>query len=216
MLFRFDDVTKAYGAQEVLRAASFQVNPGDHVGLVGRNGAGKTTIFRLLLENEEPDAGRIERARSVRLGLLEQQVGIERSGTVREATLEVFSALHEMEAEMRRLEHEMASPDVADLDAVLEQYSDLQHSFEEQGGFTYPARAEAVLLGLGFSREDFDLQASTLSGGQPARRALAPTPGAPYRDESPHLRQHRSQCRAARAVAAGAARTSPSAAGELG
>jgi ATP-binding cassette subfamily F protein 3 len=173
MLFRFDDVRKSYGAQEVLRAASFQINPGDHAGLVGRNGAGKTTIFRLLLGVEEPDTGRIERARSVRMGLLEQQVGIERTGTVREATLEVFSALHDMEAEMRRLEHEMASPDVADLDAVLETYSDLQHRFEEQGGFTYPARAESVLLGLGFSREDLDLPAATLSGGQRARLALA-------------------------------------------
>jgi ATP-binding cassette subfamily F protein 3 len=173
MLFRLEDVTKAYGAHEVLRGATFQVNPGEHIGLVGRNGAGKTTIFKLLLGVEDPDSGRIERARNMRMGLLEQQVGVERSGTVREATLEVFTRLHDMEAEMRRLEHEMASPDVADLDAVLASYSDLQHRFEEEGGFTYAARAEAVLLGLGFSREDLELPATTLSGGQRARLALA-------------------------------------------
>src|SRR4029078_13097480 len=131
MLFRFDDVTKAYGAHEVLRDVSFQINPGDHVGLVGRNGAGKTTIFKLLLGIEAPDTGRIDRMRNLRIGLLEQQVGIERTGTVREATMEVFSALHEMEAEMRRLEHEMAGADGEALEAVLATYSDLQHRFEE-------------------------------------------------------------------------------------
>jgi ATP-binding cassette subfamily F protein 3 len=173
MLFRFEGVTKAYGAHEVLRDVTFQVNPGDHLGLVGRNGAGKTTLFRLLLGGEDPDTGRVERQRNLRIGLLEQQVGVVREGTVREATLEVFRDLHAMEVEMRRLEHEMVEVEGDALEAVLAAYSDLQHSFEEQGGFTMHARAEAVLLGLGFSRDDLDLAAATLSGGQRARLGLA-------------------------------------------
>ncbi len=173
MLFRFENVTKAYGAHEILRDVTFQVNPGEHVGLVGRNGAGKTTIFRLLLGVEDPDTGRVERMRTLRTGLLEQQVGIERTGTVREATLDVFSDLHDMEAEMRRLEHEMAGASGDELESILAVYSDHQHQYEERGGFTMGARAESVLLGLGFSREDLDLQAATLSGGQRARLALA-------------------------------------------
>ena len=173
MLFRFDTVTKAYGAHDVLHDVSFQVNPGDHVGLVGRNGAGKTTIFKLLLAVEDPDSGRVDRARNLRIGLLEQQVGIERSGTVREATLEVFAELHAMETDMRRLEHEMAAAEGDALDEILHTYSDLQHRFEEGGGFSMHARAESVLLGLGFSREDLNLNAATLSGGQRARLALA-------------------------------------------
>ena len=173
MLFRFEDVSKAYGAHDVLREVTFQVNPGEHVGLVGRNGAGKTTIFRLLLGVEEPDRGRVESMRNLRTGLLEQQLGVELAGTVREATLEVFAGLHAMEVEMRRLEHEMAEVAGDALDPILAAYSDLQHRFEEQGGFTAHARAEAVLLGLGFTRDDFQLPAATLSGGQRARLALA-------------------------------------------
>ena len=101
MLFRFDGVTKAYGAHDVLRDVSFQVNPGEHVGLVGRNGAGKTTTFKLLLDREDPDEGRIEKMRGLRIGLLEQQVTAEGSGTVRHSALEVFADLHAMEREMR-------------------------------------------------------------------------------------------------------------------
>jgi ATP-binding cassette subfamily F protein 3 len=173
MLFRFDSVTKSYGAHEVLRDASFQINPGDHVGLVGRNGAGKTTLFKLLLGLEEPDEGRVETMRGLRVGLLEQQVGVVHEGTVREATLRVFSALHEIEDRMRALEHDMSEASGDQLDAILGVYSDLQHEFEDKGGFTMAARAESVLLGLGFSRDDLDLQAATLSGGQRARLALA-------------------------------------------
>src|SRR5438132_881536 len=74
MLFRLTDVYKSFGAQDVLRGASFQINPGEHVGLVGRNGAGKTTIFRLVNEEETPDSGEVARARGLKLGLLAQHV----------------------------------------------------------------------------------------------------------------------------------------------
>jgi ATPase subunit of ABC transporter with duplicated ATPase domains len=63
MLFRLSDVHKSYGAQDILRGASLQINPGEHVGLVGRNGAGKTTIFRLVTGEESPDSGEVVRAR---------------------------------------------------------------------------------------------------------------------------------------------------------
>jgi len=73
MLFRLSDVHKSYGTQDVLRGASLQINPGEHVGLVGRNGAGKTTIFRLVNAEETPDKGEVIRARGMRIGLLAQQ-----------------------------------------------------------------------------------------------------------------------------------------------
>src|SRR5262249_26206856 len=74
MLFRLTEVTKAYGAQEVLRGVTFQINPGEHVGLVGRNGAGKTTLLRLIAGAETPDNGEIERLRGFRYGALAQHV----------------------------------------------------------------------------------------------------------------------------------------------
>jgi ATP-binding cassette subfamily F protein 3 len=172
MLFRLSDVYKSYGAQDVLRGASLQINPGEHVGLVGRNGAGKTTLLRLVSGEETPDRGDVVRARGMRLGLLAQHVHFEPGATVHEAALAAFGRLQQIEHELHELEHRMAeAPD--DLDAVLERYSDLQHEFEREGGFEYAARAEAILQGLGFTRETWTLEVEKLSGGQQNRLGLA-------------------------------------------
>jgi len=172
MLFRLTDVYKSYASQDVLRGASLQVNPGEHVGLVGRNGAGKTTLFRLVTGEESPDRGDVVRARGVRLGLLEQHVDFEPGTTVHEAALAAFKALQDIEHEMHQLEHRMAeAPE--DLDAVLERYSELQHEFERLGGFEYAAKAEAILQGLGFDRDTWATPTEILSGGQKNRLGLA-------------------------------------------
>ena len=172
MLFRLSEVYRSYGSQDVLRGVSLQVNPGEHVGLVGRNGAGKTTLFRMIGGEESPDKGDVVRARGLNLGLLEQHVHFEPGVTVHEAALAAFKNLQEIEHEMHALEHRMAEAP-ADLDAVLERYSHLQHEFERQGGFEYAAKAEAILLGLGFGRETWALETEKLSGGQQNRLGLA-------------------------------------------
>ena len=173
MLFRLSDVHKAYAGQEVLRGASLQVNPGEHVGLVGRNGAGKTTIFRLASGEESPDRGDVVRARGLNLGLLEQHVHFEPGTTVHEAALAAFGRLQQIEHEMHELEHRMAEAAGDDLDAVLARYSDLQLEFEREGGFEYAARAESILQGLGFDRDSWSLGTEILSGGQKNRLGLA-------------------------------------------
>jgi ATP-binding cassette, subfamily F, member 3 len=173
MLFRLNDVSKSYGAQEVLRAISFQLNPGEHAGLVGPNGAGKTTILRLIEGRESPDTGSIERLRGLRIGVLSQQVDFSGEQTVISATLEVFADLKALEDRMRELEHAMTETQGSDLESVLEEYSEAQHAFEHAGGFSLHARAEAVLFGLGFAKSDLDRQASTLSGGEKNRLGLA-------------------------------------------
>src|SRR5467141_1700739 len=134
MLFRLSDVYKSYGAQDVLRGTSLQINAGEHVGLVGRNGAGKTTIFRLVNEEETPDSGEVVRARGLKLGLLSQHVHFEAGSTVHESALAAFGHLQQIEHEMHELEHRMAEPG-DDLEKILERYSDLQHKFEREGGF---------------------------------------------------------------------------------
>ena len=172
MLFRLTDVYKSYAAQDVLRGASLQVNPGEHVGLVGRNGAGKTTLFRMVTSEETPDRGDAVRARGLRLGLLQQHVHFEEDATVHEAALAAFGNLQRIEHEMHELEHRMAeAPD--DLDKILERYSNLQTQFEREGGFEYGARAEAILQGLGFAREMWGMEVHKLSGGQQNRLGMA-------------------------------------------
>jgi len=171
MLFRLSDVYKSYGSQDILRGSSLQINPGEHVGLVGRNGAGKTTIFRLVSGEETPDQGDVVRVRGIRLGLLAQHVHFEAGSTVHESALAAFGHLQQIEHEMHELEHRMAEVD-ADLEKVLERYSDLQHQFEREGGFEYAAKAETILQGLGFDRDTWELETEKLSGGQQNRLGL--------------------------------------------
>src|SRR4030095_6118949 len=172
MLFRLSDVHKSYGVQDVLRGASLQVNPGEHVGLVGRNGAGKTTVFRLVSGDETPDRGDVVRSKTVRSGFLDQHIKFEPGSTVHESALAAFGHLQQIEHEMHELEHRMADGG-EELDKILERYSDLQHAFEREGGFEYAAKAEAILEGLGFDREMWSLETEKLSGGQQNRLGLA-------------------------------------------
>ncbi|HKX29820.1 MAG TPA: ABC-F family ATP-binding cassette domain-containing protein [Blastocatellia bacterium] len=173
MLFRLSETTKSYGAQAVLRGVSFQINPGEHVGLVGRNGAGKTTILRLITAAEMPDTGEVERLKGLRLGVLSQHVDFSGSETLLDVALDVFAALRSGEAKMRELEHAMIEVSGAELDRVMHEYSEAQQAYENGGGFSYHARAEAVLLGLGFKKEDFGKRAESLSGGEKNRLGLA-------------------------------------------
>lgn len=170
MLFRLNDITKSFGASEILRGVSFQVNPGEHIGLVGRNGAGKTTIFKLLTGVESPDEGEIVTINGLKLGLLEQHVDFESGETVHTAALAAFKHLHDIEAEMRRLEKQMETDHA---EATLNKYADLQTAFERADGFSYAAKAEAVLLGVGFTREQWSMETATLSGGQKNRLGMA-------------------------------------------
>ena len=172
MLFRLSEVHKSYGTQDVLRGTSLQVNPGEHVGLVGRNGAGKSTIFRLVRGDETADRGEVVRARGVKLGLLDQHVHFKPGSTVHESALAAFGRLQQIEHEMHELEHRMADAG-DDLEKILERYSDLQQEFEHEGGFEYAARAESILQGLGFDREMWSLETEKLSGGQQNRLGLA-------------------------------------------
>ena len=172
MLFRLSDVHKSYGVQDVLRGASLQINAGEHVGLVGRNGAGKSTVFRLVAGDETADRGDVVRSKSVRLGLLAQHIKFESASTVHESALSAFGHLQQIEHEMHELEHRMAEA-TDDLEKILERYSDLQHEFEREGGFEYAAKAEAILQGLGFDRDTWSMETEKLSGGQQNRLGLA-------------------------------------------
>ncbi len=173
MLFRLEEVHKLYGAHEILRGVTFQINPSERVGLVGRNGAGKTTIFRLITGAEEADKGEIIRLKNLRIGILQQQPVFEGERSVGEEALSVFAELRDMEAEMERLEHLMGEVKGEELDQIMHDYSDLRHSYEITGGFSYPSRAESVLVGLGFKDGDLAQSTDKLSGGQKARLALA-------------------------------------------
>ena len=170
MLFRLSKIQKSYGGIEILRDVSFQINANEKVGLVGRNGAGKTTVFRHITGVESQDSGDISKINGLKIGLLDQHVDFAENETVHTAALSAFQKLHDIEAEMRRLEVQMESDSS---DEVLERYSELQIEFEREGGFEYTAKAEAILLGLGFPKDSWALETNKLSGGQKNRLGMA-------------------------------------------
>lgn len=170
MLFRLSDVKKSYGGTEILRGVSFQVNPSEKIGLVGRNGAGKTTVFKLIKGSEAPDSGDVIKINGLKLGMLDQHVDFDAGDTVHTAALSAFKEIHDIEAEMRLLEKRMETDHSPE---TLDRYADLQISFEQADGFSYAARAESILLGLGFDRETWNHDTGKLSGGQKNRLGMA-------------------------------------------
>jgi len=169
MLFRLSDVWKSYGGNEILKGVSFQVNTNEKVGLVGRNGAGKTTVFRIITGQEAADDGELITMNGLKLGLLDQHVDFGEAETVHTAALSAFKEIHDMEAEMRKLEKTMETDHS---EAVLDRYADLQTAFEHADGFSYAAKAESVLLGMGFAAESWLEDVRTLSGGQKNRLGM--------------------------------------------
>jgi ATP-binding cassette, subfamily F, member 3 len=170
MLFRLSDIYKSYSGHEILRGVTFQVNPNEKIGLVGRNGAGKTTVFRLITGDETADSGDVITANNLKLGLLKQHVDFSENETVHTAALSAFQRIHDIEAEMRLLEKQMETDATEE---VLEQYAELQIEFEHEDGFTYAAKAESILLGLGFPKNTWTLETKNLSGGQKNRLGMA-------------------------------------------
>ena len=170
MLFRLSNIYKSYSGNEILRGVTFQVNPNEKIGFVGRNGAGKTTVFRLITGEETADEGDVIKINNLKIGLLEQHVEFSDNETVHTSALSAFKRIHDIEAEMKRLEKLM---ETAYTDEILEQYGELQHEFELEDGFSYAAKAEAILLGLGFAKETWTLETKHLSGGQKNRLGMA-------------------------------------------
>jgi ATP-binding cassette, subfamily F, member 3 len=170
VIVQFNGVSKSYGSQSVLRDVGFQINPTEKVGLIGANGAGKTTLLKLIGAVYEPDTGSIIRKSDLQTGTLDQIPDFHEGTTVLEEALRSFGFLRRMETEMRDLEQAIASGSARD---VLDRYSHLQHEFELKGGYSYRARTEGALHGVGFSDDAFERASRNLSGGEKNRLALA-------------------------------------------
>src|ERR1051326_7558554 len=173
MLYRFDNIEKSYGPHDVLRGVTWQHNPGEHVGLVGRNGAGKKTLFRLLLKQEEPDRGQIIRASGLTIGHVGQHLDAETGMSLFDYVEAAFSDVLTIERKMRAIEHDLADASRPDHDRLLEKYAELQHDFEHADGYTLHAEVERVLTGVGFEKSEFDRPITEFSGGQQNRAMLA-------------------------------------------
>ncbi len=161
-----------YGRQVILDGVNLTINAGERYGLVGVNGAGKSTFIRLLARELEPLRGRIERASRVSVGHLTQDTRLESDEALLEAVRKAaFAPLLEIERRLEELTRRMGEGEHSP--ALMEEYGRLHERFEAADGYSLQARCEAALMGLGFSVERFDQPVSTLSGGQKRRAALA-------------------------------------------
>jgi ATP-binding cassette subfamily F protein 3 len=174
MLYRFEEIEKAYGPHDILKGATWQHNPGEKVGLVGRNGAGKTTLFRLLLKQEEPDGGQIIRASGLTIGHVGQHLDAEPGMSLFDYVETAFQNVLDIERRMRTIEHDLADVTRPDHDRLLEKYADLQHQFELADGYTLHSEVERVLTGVGFmDKGEWERPIHAFSGGQQNRAMLA-------------------------------------------
>ncbi|MCK4257561.1 MAG: ABC-F family ATP-binding cassette domain-containing protein [Halanaerobiales bacterium] len=168
-------IKKNFGLESVLEDFSMVLYPGERVGLIGANGSGKSTIFKLITGIEVPDQGTIAIGRNVRIGYLTQIPKRNQDETVMERLWKGAAHLKKMEVRMRELEGHMTQANQcteADINRYMEEYGQLSAEFEEQGGYIYESRMKQITQGLGFTIS-FKTKITHLSGGEMARLELA-------------------------------------------
>lgn len=165
-------ISKYFGEQRLFDGVTFDIGDRDKVGLVGANGCGKTTLFRILTGETAPDSGGIIRSKTTRIGYLEQHACSDGDRTLLDEVLLVFAPVMTMENELREITERLAGPDSGDT-ALIERQHLLREQFENAGGLTYLSRTRAALLGLGFDEPALSQPVSSLSGGQRSKAAMA-------------------------------------------
>jgi macrolide transport system ATP-binding/permease protein len=173
MALHVQDVTKSFGTEVVLRDASFILNAGEKVGLVGENGVGKSTLLRIIAGEASADTGRIVVATGLTVGYLPQEVPLVLGQTMAELLAQGHPGLAAATDRMRRLESELAVTSGLAYDRALSDYGDATESFERLGGYDLDRRIQEVVEGLGLAGVPRDQEVTTLSGGVKRRLALA-------------------------------------------
>src|SRR5436309_9929759 len=167
-------INKQYGKQLVFVDASFQLNPGEKVGLVGPNGSGKTTLFRMVVGEESPDEGEVSVPKKLTIGYYRQDVEEMTGRSVLDEAIAGSGRLGELHHELERLQHAMSDPERAhEMDRILVRFGDVQEEYDHLGGYALEANAREVLHGLGFKDDQIDGDVGDLSGGWKMRVALA-------------------------------------------
>src|SRR5580658_6165221 len=165
-MISFSNINKQYGRQLVFVDASFQLNPGEKVGLVGPNGSGKTTLFRMVVGEETPDDGEVSVPKRLTIGYFRQDVEEMQGRSVVDEAIAGSGRVGDLHHELEDLQRAMADPDRADeMDRVLERFGEVQEEYEHLGGYTLEAQAREVLHGLGFEDDQIDGSVDALSGG---------------------------------------------------
>src|SRR3979411_2410326 len=173
-MISFSKVSKQYGRQVLFVDASFQLNPGDKVGLVGPNGSGKTTMFRMIVGEETPDEGDVSVPKKMTVGYFRQDVEEMSGRSVLDEAILGSGRVGDLHHELEQLQNAMSDPAQGDdLDRILARFGEVQEEYEHFGGYALEAQAREVLHGLGFEDDRIDADVGHLSGGWKMRVAMA-------------------------------------------
>ncbi len=170
------NLSVAFGGEYLFEEVTFRLGAGDRVGLVGKNGAGKSTMLKLLSKEMQPDSGTIAAEKEIKIGFLKQDIDFVKGRTVLEEAYQAFEEIKKAEKRLQEINHELATRTDYESEAyskLIEDLSDVTHHYEIIGGYNYVGDTEKILLGLGFKREDFDKLTDTFSGGWRMRIELA-------------------------------------------
>ena len=170
------NISKSYGIDEILKNVTLSINEGDRVGIIGANGEGKSTLFKILTKQLSFDDGEIFIDKNKTVGYLSQHLNLDSENTIFNEMLTVFSDLLRLENKLQTLEVKMNEPyDESNAEyhnKLIKDYTTAQELYTNRGGYTYKGEINRVLKGLGFFENDFDKLINTLSGGQKTRVAL--------------------------------------------
>ncbi len=169
-----DNLTKSFADKTIINDVSFQVDDGDKVAIIGANGVGKTSMFRMIVGEMEADSGKIYKSGDLRIAYLKQNVHIESDNSIFEECKKAYWRAFEIEKKMGRLEKLMGENQTKEeLTGIMNEYQWLTDKFEEEGGLSYMSEIKGILKGMGFSEDRFDDPVNVLSGGEKSRLELA-------------------------------------------
>jgi ATP-binding cassette, subfamily F, member 3 len=171
-MLRLEHISKIYPTGEVLRDVNWEVKPGDRIGLVGVNGAGKSTQLKIVMGEIEPTTGTIVRPTSLKIAYLSQEFEVDPTRTVREELFKAFKQATIAQAALAEIHHKLGTSEGDDLDRLLNKMDKLQREFEALGGYALEAEVEKIMPELGFEPDDGDRLVSSFSGGWQMRMGL--------------------------------------------
>ena len=172
MILSCSNISRSFGDDHILKRVSFHIEEHEKAAVVGINGAGKSTLLKIIIGDLAPDEGSVTWAKGASIGYLAQHQDLEGAETIYDALLEVKRPILEMEERLRSLEQSMKSASGEELEAMLSEYSRLNHAFELENGYACRSEITGVLKGLGFSEDEFSKPIQALSGGQKTRVSL--------------------------------------------
>ena len=172
MILSCSNISRSFGDNHILKRVSFHIEEHEKAAVVGINGAGKSTLLKIIIGQLSPDEGNVTWAKGASIGYLAQHQDLEGAETIYDALLEVKRPVLEMEERLRSLEQSMKAAAGEELEAMLSEYSRLNHAFELENGYACRSEITGVLKGLGFLEDEFSKPIQALSGGQKTRVSL--------------------------------------------